>query len=114
MNASPSVVEPVLLINPPLDLEKVWNHQLGFTIHSYNLKAVFPGSLPKAIKFYITRYLEHGYIFHLKEQKVIRVFTQEDIDEQYIVLILKHTSSVQDFFTFHIAVDKVTFKKEYR
>lgn len=114
MNATPSAAEPDLLINPPSDIEKVWNQQLGFTIHSYNLKASFLGSSPTDIKFYVTKYLEHGYIFHLREQKVVRVFTQEDINDQFIVVILKQGSSTQDYFTFNIAVEKVTFRKEYR
>lgn len=97
-----------------MELEKVWNQQLGFTIHSYNLKATFPNSQPSDIKFYISKYLQHGFLFHLKEQKYVRDFTQEDINEQLIVLILKHGSSTQDYFTFRIAIDKVTYKKEYR
>lgn len=114
MNATSSVLEPNVLINSPTDIEKVWNQQMGFMIHSYNLKAVLSNTLSSHIEFHVTKYLEHGYIFHLKEQKVVRVFTQEDVDEQFIVVLLKHSSNIQDYFTFQVAVNKTIFRKEYR
>ncbi|XP_035209916.1 FRAS1-related extracellular matrix protein 1-like isoform X2 [Stegodyphus dumicola] len=108
------VEDPVLVINRPGDLEEVWNQNVGFHINNYNLRVSFPAASPKDIKFVISKYLDHGYVFHLKEEKVVRSFTQEDVNEQLIIIILKQQAETSDYFTFQVVVNHTRYNKEYR
>ncbi|PRD30456.1 UNVERIFIED_CONTAM: Frem1 [Trichonephila clavipes] len=105
---------PVVFINSPTNLENVWHNHLGFSINSFNMKATYSNSSAKEIKFLLKKYLDHGYLFHVKEEKVIRSFSQEDINEQLIVIILKNKAQTYDYFTFHVSVNESTFATEYR
>ncbi|GFT32675.1 FRAS1-related extracellular matrix protein 1 [Nephila pilipes] len=105
---------PIVYINSPTNLENVWHNHLGFSINSYNLKATYSNSSAKEIKFSLTKYLDHGYLFHVKEERIIRTFSQEDINEQLIVIILKSKAETYDYFTFHVSVNESTFPMEYR
>lgn len=110
-----SVIEdPVLFINSPTDLEVVWHQHLGFGINSYNLKATYPESSANTIIFTITRYLEHSYLFNVKQERVVTQFSQEDINDQLIVLVLKTSFQTTDYFTFSVRINGTMHKKEYR
>ncbi|GIY43648.1 FRAS1-related extracellular matrix protein 1 [Caerostris darwini] len=107
--------EPLnVFINSPNNLENVWRDHLGFSINSYNLKATYSKNHPKSIKFNIVKYLDQGYLFHVKDEKIVRTFSQEDINEQLIVIILKIKAQTYDYFTFKVSVNGSTFAKEYR
>ncbi|XP_054709066.1 FRAS1-related extracellular matrix protein 1-like [Uloborus diversus] len=114
LKSTPQVAELSVLIRSPTDLENVWNHLAGFFINSYNLKATFLDSSASDIRYHVTKYLQHGYIFNVKEEKFVRSFTQEEINEQLIVVILKQEVETSDYFLFHIAIKQVTYNKEYK
>ncbi|XP_055926402.1 FRAS1-related extracellular matrix protein 1-like isoform X1 [Argiope bruennichi] len=105
---------PSVFINSPTNLDNVWHSHLGFSINSYNLKATYFNSSAKMVKFTVVKYLDHGYLFHLRDEKIVRTFSQEDINEQLIIIILKNGMETYDYFTFRVSVNESTFSKEYR
>ncbi|KAG8178824.1 hypothetical protein JTE90_015377 [Oedothorax gibbosus] len=110
----PVLEEPKLFINSPTDLEIVWSQHVGFGINSYNLKATYFESSSNIILFTVIRNLESSYLFNVKQQRAVTQFSQAEIDDQLIVLVLKTTFQTTDYFTFSLVVNGTFHKKEYR